>query len=409
MLTVTLATITLLLIGWVGYPVVIALLGARARRRTPPAAPPVSPPAAVIIATRDAPLAMQRRVADILKSTYRRDRLQVIVAVDARSPYAISDYMSCLAHRARVVPGDLPGGKALTLNAGVRAADASILVFADSQQRFDPEAISELVCFLTQPEFGAVSGALVQQSGDGAMDLFWRYELLIRRGQSAINSIVSTSGGIQAVRSDLWMPLPANLICDDLYTTMQIVRRGLRVGFCPTATAFDPRQFTRIQQFQRKVRTLTGLFQFISWVPEVLLPWRNPIWTHFACHKLLRLATPYLVLLALIGLGQLLWQALDGALLAAVGVGLAAGVAAGMAMPSWRRSVLGHAGWAGLMLAAPVAATVNGVRRKWRVWHHHEPLQQAWAGKVGTPDVSGAGLTRQARPPRQRQRVGNAP
>jgi len=42
----------------------------------------------------------------------------------------------------RYVRGDEPGGKAATLNAGVRAASGDIIVFTDTSQRFHPGAIA---------------------------------------------------------------------------------------------------------------------------------------------------------------------------------------------------------------------------------------------------------------------------
>src|SRR5205823_13345863 len=136
-----------------------------------------------------------------------------------------------------------------------------------------------------------------------------------------VHSVVSSTGQICAVRRSLWPELPAELICDDLYLTMALVLRGYRVGYCPDATAHDARRFTREQHFQRKVRTLTGLVQVCRWLPAALVPVRNPIWIHFACHKLVRLVTPYLAGLVMLGavlkliqlLGAVMWVPLVGA------------------------------------------------------------------------------------------------
>ena len=50
--------------------------------------------------------------------------------------------------RVTVLDGDAAGGKAASVNAGVRAATGEVLVFTDTQQRFEPEAIDALVASL---------------------------------------------------------------------------------------------------------------------------------------------------------------------------------------------------------------------------------------------------------------------
>lgn len=367
------AALVILLLTWVAYPAVIALRSEA--RRAPARIRNDSRLASVVIATRDPPEVVARRVDDIREGHYPSGLLQVVVAVDARAPFAPEEYAAVLGKRALVVRGDEPGGKAAALNAAVRWAEAEILIFADSHQTFEPEAIPLLVGALQDGRYAAVSGAVAQASGDAVIDLYWRYELLIRRGQAAIHSIVSTSGQICAMRRALWTPLPAELICDDLYITMQLVMRGYRVGFSELARAVDPRRFTKRQHFQRKVRTLTGLFQFVLWMPAVLLPWKNPIWGHFVCHKLMRFVTPYLTILVVIGASVFLAQTLGSALWIALAVVVVLAAAAALARPTLVRRVGTQFGWALWLQAVPVVATLNGLRGRWQVWQYHTPLE----------------------------------
>jgi len=176
----TIAT-SILLVAWVFYPLWLSLLaaGRKASRRSPSGNWPT---VSVIVATREAAEVVARRVQDIWAQDYPRERLQVIVAVDFRSIHGVSEIEAALRGQAEVVRGDAPGGKAAGLNAGVRAATGTVLLFADSQQTFSTGAIRQLVQVLDDSQFGAVSGMVDQASGDGLMDLYWRYELLIRRG-----------------------------------------------------------------------------------------------------------------------------------------------------------------------------------------------------------------------------------
>ena len=48
-------------------------------------------------------------------------------------------------------------------------------------------------------------------------------------------------------------------------------------------------------EFRRKIRTLMGNYQLLAYLPEVLLPTRNPIFLQFLSHKVGRLVVPYLL------------------------------------------------------------------------------------------------------------------
>src|SRR5258707_14890653 len=79
---------------------------------------------------------------------------------------------------------------------------------------------------------------------------------------------------------------------------MRRVLEGNRVVFVDDDRFVDEGRPDRTREYQRKVRTLPGVFQFGGWLPQLLLPRRNPIWLQFVFHKLLRLLTPYLLLAA---------------------------------------------------------------------------------------------------------------
>jgi poly-beta-1,6-N-acetyl-D-glucosamine synthase len=149
---------------------------------------------------------------------------------------------------------------------------------------------------------------------------------------------------------------------------MRLVLQGHRVGFEPSARAVDERRFPPAQEFRRKARTLTGVLQLCAWLPAILLPWRNPIWVQFLFHKLLRLATPYLLLVSAVSLS--VWVAGQ---LQQVSTGLAIGViggaiAAAALMTALSRPLRSALQMAVSLQAAVVRATVNGLRGEWDVW-----------------------------------------
>jgi poly-beta-1,6-N-acetyl-D-glucosamine synthase len=385
MLVLGFAAVIVLGFTWGGYPLLMrGLARAQARRSGQRRAvddelPPE--PIVVLIASREGPVEIADRVRNVRNSLWPSDMLRVVVSLDVgalpQGPSgpaalaAIAAAESELAGEAEVIPGDAPGGKASALNAGMRAIDTGIVVLTDTGQRFEPETIPTLIHALRRDtRLGAVSGALLTSSAGrrrGAVDLYWRLEKLLRRDEAIVHSTVGVTGAVYAVRRALYPQLPDGLILDDLFVPMTIVLGGHRVGFVESAIATDTRRFTTEQEYRRKVRTLTGVWQLCAWLPAVLVPGRNPIWGQFVAHKLLRLATPYLALAAVVALAALIVPVVHArapwALPAAIAVAVAAMLAPGIGA---RVRNLLHSLLA--MQAAIVMATVNGVRGRWAVW-----------------------------------------
>lgn len=367
MLALTFTAGALLLLTWAVYPLVVHSLAAL--RRAPPPAPHAwLPTVTVVIATREDGELVRARVRDAMAADYPDSLLNVVVALDHAGAPDPKD-IDCREPRASIVRGDAPGGKAAALNAGVRAATGEILVFSDTHQRFEPDAIAALVRALGDRSFGAVSGQLeLPEAGHRSLvEQYWRFERRLRRDEARLHSAIGVSGSIYAMRRELWTPLPAGLILDDLYIPMRLILGGHRVGFDASARAHDSRRTAVEQEFQRKVRTLTGNFQLCAWLPDVLLPWRNPVWLPFVLHKLLRLLTPWLGLALLAGMAGLAitawgwWTLAVVAGMALLGILLAE-------LLGLRKRLMTYLRWLWTMQAAVAVATMNGLTGRWNVW-----------------------------------------
>lgn len=357
---------------WALYPALIGLVAAIVRRAGDRAgrAPESLVRVTAVVATRADATAVRERVDDLLRSEYPAASLDVVVAYDARATEPMLSWTGADAERVEVVRGDAPGGKAAALNAGVRAARGDILVFADSGQRFGTDAVRLLVHAVTRPGVGAASGRLELAAGAKApalpLRLYWSLERWLRRREADVHSAIGVTGAIYAMRRELWTPLPAGLILDDLFVPMQLVLRGQRIAFVDEARAYETRATTDGNEYRRKVRTLTGVLQLCAWLPQTINPLRNPVWIQFVTHKLLRLLTPYWVLVCLA------WA--TTAVARRIGpVWLIAATAAFVAILQLRsrpvRALRSAVVSSILVQAATVRATANGARGRWDVWH----------------------------------------
>jgi cellulose synthase/poly-beta-1,6-N-acetylglucosamine synthase-like glycosyltransferase len=302
MLAVFIFSAAVVLYAYVVYPlIVVAWAKLRARRVQKRYR---QMPVSVVIAARNEEANISARIENLLAQEYPRDLLEIIVVSDGSTDRTAELARLHAAHGVQVLECASPVGKATALNIGVAAASRDIVIFADARQRFSPNAIAELVSVFHDPAVGAVSGELILVAGEEVgevhegVGLYWKYEKLIRRSESAIASVVGATGSIYAVRRGLYVPLAPNTLLDDFLIPMRIVLAGYRVIFIRAARAFDFSSSTASKEFSRKVRTLAGNFQAVAMEPRLLDPRANPVLFQFVSHKLARLVVPYFCLAA---------------------------------------------------------------------------------------------------------------
>lgn len=334
------------------------------------------PTVTAILATRDDVDTIVARVNDFFTADYPSSQLQVVVGLDSSGASRVEAIRAaCGTRPVDVVAADTAGGKASGLNAAVKRASGDILVFSDVQQRFAADAIRVLVRRLaSDPRVAAVGGAL-QLPGDrpGApgrspVEWYWYLERLLRSAEARVHSTVGVSGSIYAMWRREWVPMPDQLILDDVWLPMQLVLGGRRVGYALDARAWDARSTSAAQEKVRKVRTLTGNFQLMAWLPALLVPIRNPIWVQFVSHKVLRLLTPWLAMALVVGVVGAGWTLVSPTLLPMLLVATAAAMTAVLLAPKTRGVAVRAVVWGWTLQTAVVQATVNGLRGRWDVW-----------------------------------------
>jgi len=355
-----------LAVAWLVYPAAMALIG-RARRTPAPADPDAQPMVSIVMATRAPRADIRARVLNLLETRHPAARLELIIAHDRATERPDLSDLPESSPAITFVEADEPGGKASSLNAGVRAATGDCIVFADTYQLFDRDTIPRLVAALARPGIVAATGSYELAPGsNGAVALYWRFEKWLRRTEARVHSPTGATGAVYAIRRSAWTPLPAGLILDDVYGPMRIILDGGRVAFVDDARARETRTPTPRQEYTRKVRTLTGVIQTCMWLPDLLIPGRNPIWIQFMCHKLLRLLTPYFALFA--GLwAVVIVISVAPPVVPVIGAAFVAALVLMIALsPRSRLRTIFAEGI--LMQAAAIVAGFNGLRRNWQVW-----------------------------------------
>jgi cellulose synthase/poly-beta-1,6-N-acetylglucosamine synthase-like glycosyltransferase len=333
------ASVALLFYTYVAFPIV-TLLRAMIAPRTHRAAA-ITPSVSLVIAARNEAGSIARKLENIDQLDYPAQRLQVIVASDG-SEDATEAIVQ--AHDGRPIellrrPRE---GKAAALNAAVAAATGEILVFSDTNSRYEPAALHNLVAPFADPNVGGVAGNQVYErarSAEASTDgerTYWGFDRLLKGAESRSGSTISATGAIYAIRRELFDPIPPG-VTDDFFTSVGVIAKGRRLVFAPDAIAYERPAATGRLEFQRKVRIMTRGLRAIVMRRALLDPRRHGFYAiQLLSHKLLRrLMSIPLVLLAASSVS--LWG--RGALYRAAAIGQIAFYAAALVgLLPWRLS-----------------------------------------------------------------------
>lgn len=295
--------------GYVGYPLLLALL--RSFRRREVVRDAIRPPLTVIVAVHNGARSIGAKLDNLLEQDYPKERLQLLVADDA-STDGTAAVVARYADRGVVRIG-LPerGGKERAQRAALAHATGEIVAFTDVGTRMAPDGLSTIVRSFADPSVGCVSSTdrFLDPDGKPAGEgLYVRYEMLLRRLESEVNSLVGLSGSFFAARREVLGDF-SDRLPSDFCTLLGSVRAGLRGVADEAAHGLYSDVARRGDEFGRKVRTvLRGLAAFFA-ARDLLDPFRYPLFSwQLLSHKLVRWTVPFAMLIAFVASGLLaLW------------------------------------------------------------------------------------------------------
>ncbi len=301
----------LILYTYLGYPLILAWW---AKHQPKPVAidHDFLPAITVVVTIHNEAANITTRLDNLMAQDYPPEKLHIIVVSDGssdHSPVLVSNFIHRLKTQTnkpavQLVHYAQNQGKAHAVNLGVAAANTEIVVLADARQQFAADAFKQLIKNFADKTVGCVSGELVYHDSDNhtavAMGAYWHYEKWIRKTESQIHSVIGATGCIYALRKNLYRPIPANTLLDDVLIPLKIIQQGHRVVFDNQAHAYDHASQQHQQEWRRKVRTLAGVWQLFNLEPRLFLPSRNPVWFQLWSHKIARLLVPFALIVCLL-------------------------------------------------------------------------------------------------------------
>jgi len=289
--------------AYLGYPVIITLMARLIPTKKYPEIE-IIPHITLIIAAYNEALVINEKINNSLALDYPSDKLQIIVVADG-SDDETPDIVRGYADYGVTLLYDPPRrGKAAAINRAVQVSNGEILVFSDANNHYVSNVLKKLIIPFADPKVGATSGSK-RISNQGSQlgvseGLYWRYESFIKRQETRLGCCTGVAGEILAVRHTLFEPLPENIINDDFYIAMCLIRRGYNIIFVPDAWSLEPISLSAFDERVRRTRIIAGRYQALRLAHRILPIGRPFLFWQSISHKFIRPLVPFAMLGALV-------------------------------------------------------------------------------------------------------------
>jgi biofilm PGA synthesis N-glycosyltransferase PgaC len=284
---------------YLGYPLLISLLSRFMSR--PVRKSVILPSVSIIIAAHNEEDVIKAKLDNLFALDYPADKIEILIGSDASVDQTNQILQSYQDPRLRLFIHSERRGKMMTVNDLVLQSRHDIIFFNDARQKLEKNALKNLVQNFADPSVGCASGELLFHKSEGGtaqgVNFYWEYEKFIRYHEARVHSMLGATGAIYAIRKSLYVPAPAEVVLDDMFTPFKIIEKGYRAIFDGTAHAFDSAAHSATEEYRRKARTLYGNYQIFSLFPGLFNPLNSPIAIQLFSHKFLRVMVPFLMII----------------------------------------------------------------------------------------------------------------
>lgn len=260
---------------------------------------------------------------------YPSEKLNVIVALDGCTDNTLvlaqqmTQEKSCLGLNLEIRDFKKNRGKVAVLNDVITTVDTELVALSDVSALISLDALLIAAAQFTNQKLGVLNShyCLLEPGSEGEAS-YWQYQSKIKIAESSFGSTLGAHGAFYLFRRKLFQPLAGDTINDDFILPMQIVANGYIAKQDNRIVSLELEQANNSMDWQRRVRIAAGNMQQVLRLKRMLHPHFKGIAFTFASGKALRVAMPFLMLIALIGSISLATYSLVFLLLAVAQVSL---------------------------------------------------------------------------------------
>ncbi len=262
------------------------------------------PSLSVVMAVHNEERVIRKKIESVLSSDYPPHLMEIVIGSDASNDgtdEAIAE-MAAGNGRIRLIRGGTRQGKPAMINRLVAEADGEIIIVTDANVIFTPLTVKRLAEPFVNNRVGLCDATPLTQRvnnrGVGRQEnLYSRMETALKRAEGELwGAMPGPYGGCYAIRRSIFPVLPENILVDDLYAGLTVLKKSYRSLNIPEAIVSEDTQPDMRQQYKRRVRIATGSYQNLFHFG--LLPSKRAgVIITLISHKVLRWLSPLLILI----------------------------------------------------------------------------------------------------------------
>ncbi len=291
MLTLFILLAAFIIYIYIGYPIVMMVLGTLFKRPAKDTPPDDLPRVAFIISAFNEESVIGEKLDNTKRLKYPSDKLDIFVISDAsddNTDEIVNKYDHVFLKRMTE-----RRGKTYGINEVVPQLDHDVVVFSDANAIYEENALMELVKFFGDPKVGYVVGYAryydEERSQAGEQEnAYWNFEVKLKEYESRLGSVVGGDGAIYAIRRRLFRHLEEDDI-NDFVNPLHIILQGYRGVFNPDAVCYEHTAENFEKELKRKRRIVNRSWRGLMKNAAVLNPFKTGLhaWQVFS-HKFLR-------------------------------------------------------------------------------------------------------------------------
>jgi glycosyltransferase involved in cell wall biosynthesis len=255
----------------------------------------------VILLSHNGKQHLNEKVNFLVRESSGFDQYELIIIDDNSTDGSIELLTAFgMKEHVRVIRNSKQEGIPYSMNLGVANARYDWMIFCDQRQELSGRILEKIVEPLKYPHVGAVSGCISSLDKGKDCSMLRKHENYLKTRESKAGNLMGVYGPLYAIKKQCYVTIPENIILDDLYLSLKILK-SKQIELLEDCRITDD-NFCVLYDYERTRRYLSGLLQLLG-EKSLILDLNFAQITMLVWHKYLRLIIPLLMALFYITLG----------------------------------------------------------------------------------------------------------
>lgn len=306
LIVITVVALLIPVYVYIGYPLLLIVLDKIVKGKSLDVSE-ITPAVSLIVSCYNEAEVIEQKIKNCQALDYSKDQFEIIFVSDGSDDGTDELIKPYCNERIKLIRQEGRLGKTMGLNLALAEASGEIVVFSDANAMYKKDALKMLVRNFNDASVGYVVGAAIYQDDEDSAagsseNIYWQYEIFIKKIESKLHSVVGGDGAIYAIRKSLYEPLDQEDI-NDFVNPLQIISKGYRGVFDAEAICYEQTAGDFDKEGKRKQRIVNRSFSGLMKHKTVLNPFKHGFYSlELLSHKLLRWLIPFFILISAVGI-----------------------------------------------------------------------------------------------------------